>query len=118
MTPTRRTAATLAALAATLAGCGSDDDGRTPANTRPAFVVSPEARDVDGTSDDLLTAGLGAAGLQSATAPLPANAAAPTAGELRRLAIYNNYRALVDVTAAGGYGTLYGPTVGAPAVGP
>jgi hydroxybutyrate-dimer hydrolase len=62
----------------------------------------------DGVSDDLLTAGLGAAGLQSATAPVVS--ATPTAAELRRLAIYNNYRALVDTTAAGGYGTFYGPT--------
>ena len=34
---------------------------------------------------------------------------------MRRLAIYNNYRALVDTSAGGGYGTLYGPTVDAPA---
>ena len=37
----------------------------------------------------------------------------PTAEELRRLAIYNNYRALVDPTPGGGYGTLYGPNVDA-----
>ena len=35
----------------------------------------------------------------------------PTAAELRRLAIYSNYRALVDITTAGGYGILYGPNV-------
>ena len=35
----------------------------------------------------------------------------PTAEELRRLAIYNNYRALIDPTPGGGYGTLYGPNV-------
>jgi hypothetical protein len=39
--------------------------------------------------------------------------AQPTAAELRRAAIYNNYRALVDMTAAGGYGLLYGPNVAA-----
>jgi hydroxybutyrate-dimer hydrolase len=37
----------------------------------------------------------------------------PTAAELRRAALYNNYRAIVDMTAAGGYGTLYGPNVAA-----
>ena len=42
-----------------------------------------------------------------------ANPLAPTPEELRRLAIYNNYRALVDVSPGGGYGTLYGPLVGA-----
>ncbi len=53
--------------------------------------------DYDGLSNDLLTAGLGATGLAGA-APKVANTASPTPEELRRLAIYNNYRALVDVT--------------------
>jgi hydroxybutyrate-dimer hydrolase len=61
-----------------------------------------------GSGDDLLTAGLGAAGLQGA-APVVSDPADPA--QLRRVAIYNNYRALVDVTAAGGFGSLYGPTV-------
>ena len=43
-------------------------------------------------------------------APAIANPTAPTAAELRTLAIYNNYRALVDI-AAGGYGALYGPNI-------
>jgi hydroxybutyrate-dimer hydrolase len=60
---------------------------------------------------DLLTAGLGIAGIQSATAPQPADPLAPTAEELRTIAIYNNTRALVDTTSAGGYGSLYGPGV-------
>jgi hydroxybutyrate-dimer hydrolase len=30
---------------------------------------------------------------------------------LRTLAIYNNYRALLDMTANGGYGVLYGPNI-------
>ena len=42
--------------------------------------------------------------------PIPTDPA-----QLRRLAIYNNYRALVDTSAGGGYGSLYGPTVDAPA---
>ena len=68
--------------------------------------------DYDGYSDDLLTAGLGAAGL-AGPAPQAANPSSPTTEELRRIAIYNNYRALVDVSAGGGYGTLYGPLVSA-----
>ena len=56
--------------------------------------------------DDLATAGLGLAGLQSAA---PAISSPPSAEELRRLAIYNNYRALIDSTTAGGFGTFYGP---------
>src|SRR5262245_34245493 len=65
-------------------------------------------------SNDLLTAGLGASGLGSPAVPAITNPAAPTVEELRRLAIYNNYRALIDPTANGGYGTLYGPTVPPP----
>ncbi|MGA7327706.1 MAG: 3-hydroxybutyrate oligomer hydrolase family protein, partial [Rhodomicrobium sp.] len=65
----------------------------------------------DGNPNDLLTAGLGATGLGSGTAPAPGNPTQPTTDELRKIAIYNNYRALVDPTPGGGYGVLYGPTV-------
>ncbi|WP_375294250.1 3-hydroxybutyrate oligomer hydrolase family protein [Caballeronia sp. PC1] len=104
----------LAALA--LAAChgGSDDNngGGTPTNTLPNFVAgSVNTQTYDGVSDDLLTAGLGKTGLASTTAPGIANNAAPTAAELRRLAIYSNYRALVDMSANGGYGRFWGPNV-------
>jgi len=97
-----------------VAGCGGSNDN-TPAagNVKPSFVGAVTVTHFDGVSDDLLTAGMGASGLASATAPTVANATAPTAAELRRLAIYNNYRALVDTNAKGGYGTLYGPNVDA-----
>src|SRR5262245_64052471 len=65
----------------------------------------------DGVTNDLLTAGLGKTGLGSAVPPGFADPLNPTAEELRRLAIYNNYRALIDPTPGGGYGTLYGPNV-------
>jgi hydroxybutyrate-dimer hydrolase len=79
-------------------------------NSTPTFLKgSISSKTYDGNSDDLLTAGLGASGLASATAP--SVSATPTAAELRRLAIHQNYRALVDTTANGGFGTLYGPTV-------
>ena len=65
----------------------------------------------DGITNDLLTAGLGALGLQSATPPAISDPLHPTTEELRRLAIYNNYRALVDITTKGGYTVLYGPNV-------
>ena len=48
-----------------------------------------------GASDDLLTAGLGAAGLQAA---FPGAIDPTDPAQLRRLAIYNNYRPLVDIT--------------------
>lgn len=73
---------------------------------------SLSTRTYDGTTDDLLTAGLGKTGLGAAAAPAYANPASPTAAELRRNAIYNNYRALVDANkATGGYGSLYGPNI-------
>jgi hydroxybutyrate-dimer hydrolase len=80
------------------------------------FAASPAAAQqihcatYDGVTDDLLTAGLGKSGLQGA-APGFADPNNPTAAELRKRAIYNNYRALVDITTNGGYGTLYGPNI-------
>jgi hydroxybutyrate-dimer hydrolase len=86
----------------------------------PAFIKGDvRITEFDGVTDDVLTAGLGVAGLQSGTPPALSDP--PTAVELRRLAIYNNYRALVDITTGGGYGTLYGPDVsaaGVPGEGP
>jgi hydroxybutyrate-dimer hydrolase len=80
-------------------------------NTLPAGLSGALAEKVyDSSTDDLLTAGLGKTGLMGA-APAYAVPAAPTAAELRRNAIYHNYRALVDYTAAGGMGTLYGPNI-------
>jgi len=67
----------------------------------------------DGITNDLLTAGLGRTGLGSAVPPGFVDPLHPTAEELRRSAIYNNYRALIDPTPGGGYGTLYGPNVNA-----
>ena len=115
--PTPRAARTLpiALLTALLAACGSDD-GTPPAadvNVKPAYVGNVTVATYDGTTDDLLTGGLGKTGLGAAVGPTFANPASPTAAELRKSAIYNNYRALVDPTAAGGYGTLYGPNVDA-----
>src|SRR5262245_41076031 len=67
----------------------------------------------DGVTNDLLTAGLGKTGLGSAAPPTFVDPLNPNAEELRRSAIYNNYRALIDPTPGGGYGTLYGPNVAA-----
>lgn len=80
-------------------------------NVRPEVLRGPIAETAyDGVTDDLLTAGLGKTGLMGA-APAFADAAAPTAAELRRNAIHTNYRALVDYTAAGGMGVFYGPNI-------
>lgn len=104
--------AALAVLAAAvLTACGGGDGGEL--NAKPGYLGTVWQQGYDGSSDDLLTAGLGKSGLAVATAPGFAIALQPTAAELRRLAIYTNYRAMLDMTAAGGYGTLYGPNVDA-----
>lgn len=104
--------AALAVLAAAvLTACGGGDGGEL--NAKPGYLGTVRQQSYDGSSDDLLTAGLGKSGLAVATAPGFAIALQPTAAELRRLAIYTNYRAMLDMTAAGGYGTLYGPNVDA-----
>lgn len=65
-------------------------------------------------ADDLLTAGLGLDGLR-AMAPLPfADAAHPTPVELRRRAIWSNWRGIADLAPGGGYGELYGSTASVP----
>ncbi len=113
------TALTAAALAVTLPGCGGGSSP-PPTNDLPAGVtqqgVTVYAATTVGAGDtaatqDLLTGGIGKSGLGSATAPLYANAASPTAAELRRNALYSNYRGILDGSAAGGYGTLYGPNL-------
>lgn len=111
---------TLLTLASTCvlvsAACGDNDEVPPQPNTLPDFVKGEILqRTYDGTTDDLLTAGLGKTGLAGA-APALVDPANPTEAELRRLAIYNNYRALVDITANGGYGKLYGPNVDATGV--
>ena len=107
-------AALVAALPAPALANGKASPHTGP-NPLPHFVSGTvRTTAYDGVNDDLLTAGLGAAGLASPFAPGYANALAPTAAELRRNAIWNNYRALVDMTAAGGYGVFYGPNVVTP----
>ena len=108
MSASNRTAtavATLLLLGSQSAVAALGDD------SRPGFLQGPIlSTTYDGVSDDLLTGGLGKTGLAGAC---PAAVATPTAAQLRVLAICNNYKALVNVTAKGGYGTLYGPNVDA-----
>ncbi|KRG69196.1 hypothetical protein ABB29_10330 [Pseudoxanthomonas dokdonensis] len=58
--------------------------------------------------DDLLSAGLGLDGLRAMTAPAFADPEHPTASELRRRAIWSNWRGIADLSATGGYGQVYG----------
>jgi hydroxybutyrate-dimer hydrolase len=101
----------IALAAALLAGCTDDGNGPPP-DAKPANIGAITKTSYDGVSDDLLTAGLGRTGL-GGTAPISVIPALPTAAELRRLAIFSNYTALVDVNPKGGYGTLFGPNIDA-----
>jgi hydroxybutyrate-dimer hydrolase len=110
---------TLTALAATLAACGGSDS--PPVNALPAGMTQQSVTQYSATAvgsgstaatQDLFTAGLGKTGLGGA-APAYADPLNPTALELRRNAIFANYRGVLDQTANGGYGTLYGPNLDA-----
>ncbi|QCP14826.1 D-(-)-3-hydroxybutyrate oligomer hydrolase [Pseudoduganella umbonata] len=106
------------AVALLLGACGSDDDDDEPEvlNQKPSWLGTISTASYDGTSDDLLTAGLGTSGLAAAAPPAYNDPANPTARELRRNAIFANYRAVLDIAANSGYGTLYGPNVNAAGV--
>jgi hydroxybutyrate-dimer hydrolase len=67
----------------------------------------------DGRQDDLLTAGLGLAGLRGTPPELDSP---PTAEQLRRLSYYQQFRALNDLSETGGYGRLFGIAADQPAV--
>ncbi len=97
--------ALLPIAAATLAAGGQFNNAP---NKMPAGVEVVSTITYDGVSDDLLTAGLGKSGLAVAAPPItdPTDPA-----QLRRRAIHVNYRAVLDITANGGYGTFYGPNI-------
>lgn len=107
-----------ALAAAVLSACGGDSfsvrnelpKGVTPisATVYPSTTVGAGATAAE---QDLLTGGIGKSGLGAAVAPAYVNPVSPTAAELRRNALYSNYRGILDPSASGGYGTLYGPNV-------
>jgi hydroxybutyrate-dimer hydrolase len=82
-----------------------------PDDIERELTAPPLRSEYDGRDDDLLTAGLGVEGLRAALPPF-ANPLAPTVRELRRRAIWQNWRALIDVSADGGFGRDYGPRAG------
>lgn len=130
----RRILVAVAALC--LGGCAGNPQPRPPStspapapSTTPATSAVPPAAPAaepaapsiwpakvlhnryDGVSDDLLTGGLGKTGLGQTIPPAMSDPTKSKAVELRRRAIYSNYRALADMTPAGGYGVLYGPNI-------
>lgn len=71
---------------------------------------STEHRD----GDDLLTGGLGLAGLRAMVPPGFADADHPTVAESRRRALWSNWRGIADLAPGGGYGELYGSVAHVP----
>lgn len=77
-------------------------------------MIETQRQSVHRGSDDLLTAGLGLAGLRAQQAPSFADPQQPTAAELRRRAIWNNWRGIADLSGGGGYGEVYGSVAEVP----
>lgn len=110
-------AMTLGAIA--LAGCGGGG-GSSPTNDLPqgvtqhsmtAYSATTVGTGTTAASQDLLTGGIGKTGLGAAAAPAYADPLNPTVLELRRNALYSNYRGILDPSVNGGYGSLYGPNI-------
>jgi len=94
----------VAGAALALAACATQPRSATEA--APVFS-QPRTTDHRG-DDDLLSGGLGLAGLRAITPPAFADAGHPTPVELRRRALWSNWRGIADLAPGGGYGELYG----------
>jgi hydroxybutyrate-dimer hydrolase len=105
------TGTALVVSASLLVACAGEPQGPISFSERPPYIRGDVVRShYDGSSNDLLTAGLGKSGL-ALSAPMPPDPAWTEAEKLRRIAIHGNYRALVDPTPDGGFGVIYGPNV-------
>jgi hydroxybutyrate-dimer hydrolase len=95
--------------ASLLAGCAS-----APRPGTASAMIQPQRVTEHRGSDDLLTAGLGLDGVRAMVPPSFADAGNPTAAELRRRAIWNNWRGIADLSPSGGYGSVYGTAASVP----
>ena len=80
-------------LGASLAGAGSASPAPRATDMTDIMRVSEHRH-----GDDLLSAGLGLEGLRAMVPPAFADAAHPTAAELRRRAIWNSWRGIADLS--------------------
>ncbi|MGH8072493.1 MAG: 3-hydroxybutyrate oligomer hydrolase family protein, partial [Lysobacter sp.] len=108
----------LVGAVALLAGCATSAPHATSADdmastSGPNLVSAITVTEHRG-QDDLLTARLGLDGLRAMTPPGFADPAAPTPAELRRRAIWGNWRGIADLAPGGGYGELYGSVATVP----
>ena len=77
------------------------------------FLVGEVRETVHRGSDDLVSAGLGLAGLRGAPIAF-ADPAAPTPAELRRRAIQMAWKGIADLGPLGRFGDLYGSVMAVP----
>ncbi len=71
-------------------------------------MFSQQATTQHSGSDDLLSAGLGLDGLRAMLPPAFADPEQPTSAELRRRALWSNWRGIADLAPGGGFGDVYG----------
>src|SRR5687767_9406984 len=104
MTKTPLTRLLVPCAAALLAACAS-----SPSRVTEKETAMPEIR-IESTQAeaDLLTGGLGLAGLRNMVPPAFADAANPTPAEKRRRALWTNWRGIADLSPGGGYGEWHG----------
>lgn len=108
--------ATVLALLTLLAACDRAPPATPPAPTAKAAprvaetpaMFSAQRSSVHRDGDDLLSAGLGLDGLRAMTPPAFADPDTPTPAELRRRAVWSNWRGIADLSPGGGFGTIYG----------
>lgn len=93
-----------------LMSCSTRDTRPEVTQTEPKYQKKVY---YDAVNDDLLTAGLGLSGLLGTAPVIPEN---PSAQQLRKASYYHQFRALNDLTDAGGYGRLYGLTQDQPMI--
>lgn len=111
MNPTCVRIAVVAGAALALAACATS----RPRIAKEAAPVFSQSRTTEHRgNDDLLTGGLGLAGLRAITPPAFADAEHPTPAELRRRALWANWRGIADLAPGGGYGELYGSVAAVP----
>ncbi len=100
-----------AGVALALTACATS----TPRNSPQAAPMFSAQRITEHRGDDdLLTGGLGLAGLRAMAPPAFADAEHPSAVELRRRALWSNWRGIADLAPGGGYGELYGSVANVP----
>lgn len=103
-------AALAAALLLALAGCAGGGAPR-PALDDGALLEGWRLETFRG-EDDLLTGGLGAEGLRAAAPPAFADPDAPSAAELRRRALWTNWRGIVDLAPRADDAARFAPVPG------